>query len=66
MPSRISGVRGEETSWVQEYERRMRRFNLEVIVLALSALAVLTAWWFIAEWAIFQMVVLSRHLGCLV
>ncbi|HMD13567.1 MAG TPA: hypothetical protein VKI62_02990 [Bacteroidota bacterium] len=36
----------------------MRRLNLEVIMLALSALAILTAWWFIVEWAFFKMAVL--------
>jgi hypothetical protein len=30
----------------------MRRFNLEVILLALSALMILTAWLFIAERAV--------------
>ena len=52
-PRRIP-VRDEEISWVQAYERRMRRFNLEVIVFALSALTILIAWFFIAEWAFFQ------------
>ena len=33
---RIPG-RGEEISWTRAYEWRMRRFNLEVILLALSA-----------------------------
>ena len=47
-PRRIP-VRDEEISWVQAYERRMRRFNLEVIVFALSALTILIAWFFIAE-----------------
>jgi len=47
-------VRDEEISWVQAYERRMRRFNLEVILVALSALTMLIAWFFIVEWALFQ------------
>jgi hypothetical protein len=47
-------VRDGEISWAQAYERRMRRFNLEVILLALSALTILTAWLFIVEWALFQ------------
>jgi len=42
VPRRIP-VRDGEISWAQAYERRMRRFNLEVIVLALSALTILTA-----------------------
>ena len=56
-------VRGEEMSWVQAYERRMQRFNLEIIVIALSALTILTGWLFIVEWALFKMAVFSRHLG---
>ena len=47
-PRRIR-VRDQEVSWVQAYERRMRRFNLEVIVFALSALTILIAWLFIAK-----------------
>ena len=39
-------------SWTKACERRIRRFNLEVILLALSALMILTAWLFIAEWAV--------------
>ena len=60
---RLIPVRDGEISWAQAYERRMRRFNLEVIVLALSALTILTAWLFIVEWALFKIAVLSRHLG---
>ena len=56
--ARRTPVMGGETSWTQAYEKRMRRLNLEVIVLALSALAILTAWWFIVEWAFFKMAVL--------
>ena len=56
-------MRGEEMSWVQAYERRMQRFNLEIIVIALSALTILTGWLFIVEWALFKMAVFSRHLG---
>ena len=51
-PRRIP-VRDEKISWVQAYERRMRRFNLEVIVFALSALT-LIAWLFIVEWALLK------------
>ena len=51
---RRTPVIGGETSWTQAYEKRMRRFNLEVIVFALSALTILTAWLFIVEWALFQ------------
>jgi len=32
-------VRGEEIGWVQAYEGRMRRFDLEVVLVALSALS---------------------------
>jgi hypothetical protein len=52
VPRRIP-AKGEEINWLQSYEGRTRRFNTEVIVLALSALAILTGWWFIAEWACF-------------
>ena len=61
-PRRIP-VRDEEISWAQAYERRMRRFNLEVILVALSALTIVTAWLFIVEWAFFKIAVLSSHLG---
>jgi hypothetical protein len=61
-PRRIP-VRDEEISWVQAYKRRMRRFNLEVILLALSALTILIAWLFIVEGALFKIAVFSRHLG---
>jgi hypothetical protein len=36
-------VRGGEVDWVQAYERRMRRFNLAVILAALTALTILIA-----------------------
>jgi hypothetical protein len=41
-------MKGTEMSWAQAYERRMRRFNLEVVLIALSALTALlfSAWWF--------------------
>jgi len=55
-------MRDEEISWVQAYERRMRRFNLEVILVALSVLTILIPWLFIVEWALFKIAVLSRHL----
>jgi len=41
----------------------MRKFNLEVILAALSALTILIAWLFIVELALFKIAVLSRHLG---
>ena len=41
---------GGETSWTQAYEKRMRRFNLEVISAALIALTLFIAWFFIAWW----------------
>ena len=37
----------------------MRRFNLEVILVALSALAILIAWLFIVEWELFETAVFS-------
>ena len=48
-PKRTS-VRG---SWLQAYESRMRRFNREVVLIALIALALAIAWLFIA-WGAFQ------------
>jgi hypothetical protein len=47
-------MRVREISWAHTYERRMRRFNLEVIFAALIALTLLIAWLFIVEWALFQ------------
>jgi len=44
--TRRTSVSGGEGSWAQAYERRMRRFNLEVISAALLALALLIEWWF--------------------
>jgi hypothetical protein len=46
-------VRGGEIGWTQAYERRMRRFNLEAILAALIALAILTVLLF-AAWGTFQ------------
>jgi hypothetical protein len=43
----------------------MRRFNLEVIALALSALAIFTGWLFIAEWIFFKIVFWVRPLALL-
>ena len=40
--------RGGEISWTKAYERRMRRFNLEVILFALIALVILIAFFLIA------------------
>jgi hypothetical protein len=45
--------RGGEIGWAQSYERRMRIFNLEVVLAALIALAVLIVWLFMA-WEAFQ------------
>ena len=41
-------VRSRDSSWSQTYERRMRRFNVEVNLAALSALTISIAWIFIA------------------
>jgi len=38
-----SPVKSGEVGWVQAYERRMRRFNLTVILTALMALMILIA-----------------------
>jgi hypothetical protein len=45
--ARRSPMKGTEINWAQAYEKRMRRFNLEVILIALSAL---TAWLFVGWW----------------
>jgi hypothetical protein len=36
-------ARGEKIDWAQAYEKRMRRFNLEVVLAALIALTVAIA-----------------------
>jgi hypothetical protein len=43
-------MRVREISWAHAYERRMRKFNLEVIFSALIALTLLIAWFFNASW----------------
>ncbi len=43
-------LRGRESSWSQAYARRMRRFNLQVILAAFIALTLLIAWFFTAWW----------------
>jgi len=48
-----SSVKGREFSWTQRYESRMRRFNLEVVLVALMALALLIGWLF-NTWEAFQ------------
>jgi hypothetical protein len=40
-------------SWTQEYERRMRRFNLEIIAVAFIALVIVFRFISI-DWSIFQ------------
>ena len=39
---RSAPVGVEEASWAKAYERRMRRFNVEVVVLALGTLPILS------------------------
>jgi len=39
-----SPVRSGEIDWALAYEQRMRRFNLAVILAALTALSILIAW----------------------
>jgi hypothetical protein len=43
--------RGTEISWTKAYKRRMRRFNLEVILFALIALVILIGFLSIDWWA---------------
>ena len=52
---------GGEISWAQAYERRMRRFNLEVILTALIALMILTAGLFFAWEAFHNSALLLHH-----
>ena len=49
--ARGSPVKDGEISWAQAYERRMRRFNLDVILFAFFALTLLINWLIIAWWA---------------
>jgi len=35
-----------EIGWAQAYEKRMRRFNVEVVLVALLALILAVAFWF--------------------
>ena len=46
----IVGVREGYGQWVRTYEKRIRRFNLEIILAAVSALTILSVWFFIAWW----------------
>jgi len=39
---------GDKTDWAGAYERRMRRFNLEVVLAALIALILLIASFFLS------------------
>jgi hypothetical protein len=43
--ARPSQTRDKEVSWTQAYARRMRRFNLEVIFVALISSIILLASW---------------------
>jgi hypothetical protein len=49
-PAKHAPAKRTEISWAQAYEKRMRRFNLEVILVALSALTISIAWLFITWW----------------
>jgi hypothetical protein len=51
--ARRTSAKGREISWAQAYEKRVRIFNLEVILAALIVLAFLIAWLFSA-WGAFQ------------
>jgi hypothetical protein len=48
---RRSPMKGTEISWAQAYERRMRRFNVEVGLVALIALVILIILTVIDWWA---------------
>jgi hypothetical protein len=57
---RVSGSLGREVNWTQAYESRMRRFNLEVVFVALIALVLAIMWSFIT-WQAFQRSVPLSH-----
>jgi hypothetical protein len=40
LPGSFIVLKGADTGWVAEYRRRMRRFNLEVILAALTFLVI--------------------------
>jgi hypothetical protein len=48
--TRRNPVTDGEISWAQEYERRMRKFNLEVILFAVGGLAISIPWLFFGWW----------------
>jgi hypothetical protein len=52
--ARKPSARALEINWVQAYEKRMRRFNLEIIFFALVSLAILTTWLLLGLRAFFQ------------
>jgi hypothetical protein len=41
-----TATKGKEIDWVQAYEKRMRRFNMEVVLAALLALILAIVSWF--------------------
>ncbi|MBV8417853.1 MAG: hypothetical protein JO251_21870 [Verrucomicrobia bacterium] len=43
--ARRTPVSGRKISWAQVYDRRMRRFNLEVVLAASIFLAIVITWW---------------------
>jgi hypothetical protein len=47
-------MRDGEISWAKTYEKRMRRFNFEIILFALVSLPLLISCLFRAWWAFFQ------------
>ena len=49
-------MRDGEISWAKAYEKRMRRFNLEIILFAVLSLPILILWLFGAWWAFFSSV----------
>jgi hypothetical protein len=52
--ARRGPMRDGEISWAKAYEKRMRRFNLEIILFALLSLPILISCLFGAWWAFFQ------------
>jgi len=47
-------ARGLDVNWARVYEKRMRRFNLEIILFALVSLTILTTWLFENVGSFFQ------------
>jgi hypothetical protein len=45
---------GLDINWVRSYDKRMQRFNLEIILFAVVSLTILATWLFMGVSAFFQ------------